>query len=234
MLGSLLNTDYANLTPASLPRLKTNHPDRTQTHIARKLWHFLTGIALIGVYIFSPKPLYAVWIVSALLILVVTFESLRLKTPEINSAIIRFFGAFMRQHEERSMSTTPHYLLSTVMAFALFPKDVAILSILFLACADPIASYVGISWGKFGPKLAPNRSLFGTLAGLATCLIIGWIYWTSYATTLHTLNHCLILTCIGALGGCLAELLPLEVDDNLTIPIISGFSLWLGSIILTA
>jgi len=40
------------------------------------------------------------------------------------------------------------------------------------------------------------------------------------------------LTVMGGLAGGGAELLPLEVDDNFSIPIVSGFVLWLAFILL--
>jgi len=35
---------------------------------------------------------------------------------------------------------------------------------------------------------------------------------------------------LGGFAGAVSELLPLELDDNFTIPVVSGFILWLGFI----
>jgi dolichol kinase len=42
----------------------------------------------------------------------------------------------------------------------------------------------------------------------------------------------LILSLVGGIAGGTAELLPLEVDDNFSIPVVSGFVLWLTFIVL--
>ena len=37
---------------------------------------------------------------------------------------------------------------------------------------------------------------------------------------------------MGGLSGGLAELIPFDMDDNFVIPVVSGFMLWLGMIVL--
>jgi dolichol kinase len=63
------------------------------------------------------------------------------------------------------------------------------------------------------------------LAGVITCAIIAFLFLSSLAVPTGTL---LALTVIGGIAGGTVELLPLEVDDNFTIPVVSGFVMWLG------
>lgn len=159
----------------------------------------------------------------------VAIEFSRLRNPEFNRKMIRMWGPVMRSSEIDRVSGIPFYLAATIVAIAVFPKPVAVLSILYLACGDPIASIFGILYGDRGPRFANGKSLIGTAAGVIACLMVTWFY-------LRTLNlppsSLAILTLIGGLSGGTAELLPLEADDNFTIPVVSGFVLWLGFILL--
>ena len=78
-------------------------------------------------------------------------------------------------------------------------------------------------------RLASGKSLIGTLAGTVTCAIVTFIFLTNLQLSDGVV---LTLTAIGGLAGGTAELFPLEVDDNFSIPIVSGFVLWLAFILL--
>jgi dolichol kinase len=135
----------------------------------------------------------------------------------------------MRACEVNRLSGIPHYLAATILAISIFPKPVAILSILYLALGDPIASLIGILYGSEGPRFASGKSLVGTTAGVLTCaLATGLFLKTSPVSSLNWM----LLTVVGGLAGGLAELVPLEVDDNFSIPVISGFVLWLAFILI--
>jgi dolichol kinase len=221
------NTKSLSLLEASL--YHTINKDRQNLHVSRKLWHCLTGLTFIYLHTQLRNPRIALGIVTALLFIDVTFELLRLKNTYINGIIIRYFKPFMRAHEIKTMSTIPQYLLATVIAFAVFPHDVATLSILFLACGDPIASLFGIQWGHLSFKITASRSLIGTLAGVTTCALISFFFYSTLPFSAR-----IAMTLVGGLAGGLAELAPIDMDDNFTIPIISGFSLWLAAILLAS
>ena len=115
-----------------------------------------------------------------------------------------------------------------MLAIAIFPKPVAILSILYLACGDPMASLIGILYGNKGPRFANGKSAIGTAAGVLICTLVTFIYLKSISIPDGTT---LILSLIGGLAGGMVELIPFDVDDNFTIPVISGFILWLAFMI---
>lgn len=156
-------------------------------------------------------------------------ETIRLRVPSINQRIMRLWGPIMRTSEVNQMSGTPHYLASAIIAIGIFPKPVAILSIIYLACGDPIASLVGILWGDRSIRLANGKSVVGTAAGVLTCSLVTFFF-------LRVMNlpvdQQILLTMIGGIAGGMAELVPVDVDDNFTIPTISGFILWLAFILM--
>ena len=136
----------------------------------------------------------------------------------------------MRSCEVTKMSGTPYYILATLLALAIFPKPVAILSILFLAVGDPIASMIGILYGRKSIRIAQGKSLVGTLGGVVSCALVTLAFLKVYPVPVSD-GIWLILGALGGLAGGLAELAPFDMDDNFTIPIISGFVMWLAFIV---
>ena len=202
---------------------------RTDLHLARKGWHMLMGLVIAFVFLSGMKVGTAVVTLGTILGFDLLMETARLRIPAVNDAIMRFWGPFMRASEMERMSAIPHYLAATILAIAIFPKPVAVLSILYLACGDPTASLFGILYGHKSVRLANGKSLIGTLAGVLTCALVTFIFLKTVPVSDTAL---LTLTVVGGIAGGTAELVPLDIDDNFTIPVISGFVLWLAFILL--
>ncbi|OFZ79669.1 MAG: hypothetical protein A3K03_06035 [Bdellovibrionales bacterium RIFOXYD1_FULL_44_7] len=202
---------------------------RTDLHLARKLWHMSMGLLLIAVYMSGMSRATAVVTLSSILGLDLFLEMARLHLPVFNEKVMRFWGPIMRNYERDRFSGVPYYLAAAALAVGIFPKTIAVLAIAYLACGDPIASLAGILFGHKGKKFKNGKSLVGTVAGVLVCSILTFIFISSS----HLGDqYVLALTFIGGVAGGSAELLPLEVDDNFSIPIVSGFVLWLAFIIL--
>lgn len=203
---------------------------RTDLHLARKIWHAGMGSLIAAIYQFSGmSAATAIILLASFLGFDLFIEMVRLRMPAFNERIMRSWGFLMRSSEINRISGVSYYIGATMLAVAIFPKTVAILAILYLAWGDPVASLMGILYGKKGPMLLPNRSLIGTAAGVLTCGVI-----TAFAVTSLSLSwpSAIALVVIGALSGGLAELIPFDMDDNFVIPVVSGFMLWLGLILL--
>jgi dolichol kinase len=120
-----------------------------------------------------------------------------------------FFGKVLREEEGPTLMGSTFFLFSTLLAILLFPKEVAIASILILILSDTTAALVGKGVGRipiFG------KTLEGSLAFLFCSLVIVWCY--------PNLNR--FWGSLGALGATLVEVLPIRIDDNLTIPLVAG------------
>lgn len=204
---------------------------RSELHLARKAWHLGMGLLIAFVYHSGMEPSTTILTLGGFLALNLGIEAARLRNPRVNQRVIRLLGPIMRSSEVNRVSGVPHFLLSTILAIAIFPKPVAILSILYLACGDPIASLFGILYGSRSIRLLQDRSLIGTAAGVVTCALITWFFLHGQGMMIPESTF-LALTIIGGLAGGTAELMPVDADDNLAIPMISGFVLWLAFILL--
>jgi dolichol kinase len=126
-----------------------------------------------------------------------------------------FLGTVLREEERDTLMGSTYFLFSSILVILFFPKPIAIVSLLILILSDTAAALVGKVVGRiriFG------KTLEGSLAFFFTSLIIVWVYpgldcfWGSLA----------------ALGATLIELLPIRLDDNLTIPLVAGAIMFFG------
>jgi dolichol kinase len=201
---------------------------RNDLHLFRKAWHMCMGLLIAFIYLSGISATTGVVILGTLFALSVTAEVLRLRVPSINEKVVRFWCPIMRSCEVNRVSGIPYYLLAALLAVGIFPKPVAVLSILYLAVGDPIASLVGILYGDRSIRFSNGKSLIGTLGGIAACFAVGFVFLKTLG--LPNLDTFLIAL-IGGFAGGLAEHLPLETDDNFSIPVVSGFVLWLTFIL---
>lgn len=196
---------------------------RNDLHLVRKAWHIATGLSGLIVYYNSDYSLQSV--ANFLLIFsLVAFavEFLRLRNEKMNMVLMSVMRPFMRESEKTSVSGLPFYALGVGLTLTLFPERIAILSVLFLIFADPIASVIGILYGK--DKILPNKSLQGTLAAFTVCYLITMVYGMRFS------NPNMNLLCFSLLAGVVgsfSELCSRYIDDNLSIPVISGTMLYL-------
>jgi diacylglycerol kinase (CTP) len=203
---------------------------RTDLHLARKAWHMGMGLMICAIYAYSGMSRStAVGIRGSALGMVLLLETARFRIPSLNAWLVRSWGLIIRSSEVNQVTGTPFYVGASLLAIAIFPKLIALLSILFLACGDPIASMIGILYGRLGPRFGNGKSLVGTLAGVVVCAVIAGAAFLSLGLDFPTW---VLLTLLGGLSGGAAEMLPVEIDDNFSIPIVSGFTLWLAFIFL--
>ena len=207
--------------PSSSWRLKL----RNDLHLMRKVWHCGMGVFMSLVYGLGTPKVVCVWLLISGLSLFLSAELARLRFPKFNRYAIKVMGPIMRSNEVSKMSGTPFYVGSVLLSVAIFPKPIAILSMLFLAIGDPISSLCGILWGNKSIRFSNGKSLIGTAAGMGICCVIAFIYLNVIGVP--PLSSFFIALAGGLAGGG-AEMIPLEIDDNFSIPLVSGLALWVA------
>ena len=119
-----------------------------------------------------------------------------------------------REEERKTFSSMTTFLVALFISVLLFEKNIAIASSVFLIFGDSFGKIFGLAFGKKW-IIKHKKSLEGTLAYIGAMLIFGYILYTS-------LDLSLWILIIGCLTAPLVELLSMGVNDNLTVPIISG------------
>ena len=205
----------------------SNIAKRQDLHLARKAWHASMGLLIVFLFwnVFSREG--SVQVLSLIFSAFLALEVLRLNSPRVNAFVVKVARPIIRTQEVDELSGIPYYIGAALLCVGLFPREIAALSILLLALGDPFASIIGIMYGDRGPKLPKGKSLIGTLGGIAMCFLVSLVF-----LGLHwegSFREIIILSLIGGLSGGMAELVPVDVDDNLIIPVLSGFVLWISS-----
>lgn len=165
---------------------------------------------------FTPQKFIPIGIIIFFLILISILEIERYKHPGLWPYITsKWYGKIFKQEPGRLEGTT-YFLIASLITIAIFSNGIAITALLFSTFGNAASAIVGIKYGKI-KLFRGEKSVEGTMAFFITCLIIGIILIGSPRLMLTPAN-----VLLGAAVATLIEVLPIPVDDNLTIPIISG------------
>ena len=198
---------------------------RSDLHILRKLWHISTGSLGLFLFMRGGESSTAFWATCVLILAIAGFltDIIRARVPAFNKIILKIAGPLMRRSEREGVSGLPFYALGVSLSLFFFQRDIAIVSVMFLVFSDPISSFFGILYGK--DKILPNKSLQGAVAGFFTCYLIT-LFYVMNNTTLGT--HILVFSIVSGVIGSASELVSaFNIDDNLTIPVLSGLGMTL-------
>ena len=200
-------------------RLLVLSRDRSRTHIERRLYHMGMGLTCFSLYAFILNRVEALW---TLLIVggpFVLFDVLRFYSPQLNELTLRLFGNIMRREELRRVSGNTFFIIGLILVTLFFPKPIVLLSVFYLAVGDPVAAIVGTMWGRH--KLPGGRkSIEGALANFSLSALGTFVFAVSYLK-LSPAQSCM-LAGVGGTASVIAEALPLPIDDNFTIPVVSA------------
>ncbi|MDY6914906.1 MAG: phosphatidate cytidylyltransferase [Candidatus Cloacimonadota bacterium] len=161
------------------------------------------------------KKLAVLYYLLPISVILFVFELLRLEHRTFKRFFWNFFGIMLRKHERSDFTGATYLMISSMICISLFPRDIAFLSLSFLAIGDTLAAIVGISFGK--RKLHKSeKSLEGSLA----CFLGTFVFALFFLDPQKYLVPVIALA--GAIGATLAESSRIAIDDNVKIPIFSG------------
>lgn len=179
---------------------------------ARRFFHLL-GLAIpFGYWSVEERLFLPLFYIAAALI--AGIEMARLKIEAAAALYNRLFKGLLRPRELTHFSGAFFFAIGASLAVALFPKDVAVSSLLVLSLADPAAAAIG---GRYGKIRLLGKTLEGSLAFFLFAFLILGLY--------NPLGGSILKYILPALAGTLAELYPGRLNDNLTIPLVVGAAL---------
>ncbi|MFW9819960.1 MAG: glycerol-3-phosphate acyltransferase [Candidatus Thorarchaeota archaeon] len=164
---------------------------------------------LIFVYIDRGIGLSLIGIVSLCFI---ALDILRFLHKRTNVLLTEKTQAIFRKGEEKRFSSMTIFMISTFVIVLFFEIEIAVTSLVFLVFGDMFGKIFGLAYGRH--KIF-EKTLEGTLAHIGVVIAAGFILYTSIDI------HILILIS-GGIAAPLIELLPIGINDNFTVPIISG------------
>ncbi len=213
---------------------------------SRKSIHLAGAIVPLAYYFFLSRGLLLAILGIALAVAAI-LEYVRLSGSHIFPRIL------LRGHEERGVIGGYFFaLLSTFLAVLLFDKPIAVVSILFLDVGDAITGLAGAAMsmvtgrgkadtrdygvnarpllGELYHALAHPKSPILMAVMFIVCGLIGLAFYPSLSISMIIL---------GAVGAVIADAFPwrlfgVVIDDNLSIPLISGALMLLASLAFKA
>lgn len=200
----------------------------------RKAIH-LTGISVPAAILLFGKGAAVVFVAAALMVAVLLERarlSGRLRLPAV------------RDHEVDRVAGYFYYILGALLTVALFSPPIAVAAMLMLALGDAASGIIGsvvkgsavrtLIMEGGGRRIKPVPVMVGTFA---VCLAVGYaarILEGAYFSAPGVLS--LLVCTAGAAAATFADAVPLSfrgkvVDDNLTIPLLSGSAMSLAALL---
>ena len=191
------------------------------SEFSRKIFHLLNMvIPLIHVYFIEDRMEMLIFL-SLMLIFCFFIEVFRTQYFILHKFFKKYLHFMMRDSEKEGEITGATWVFAgSLFTIILIPKPFCIVALFFLAVGDTFAALVGMNYPflKIGRK-----TLSGSIACFVTCCIIGLLF--SFGLNTSTIMF-------GAFIATLTELSSMKINDNLSIPIFSGVSMYSFNILL--
>ena len=211
------------IVPADLP-IPAHAPSATRKdlQLGRRLVHCANGCAIATAYALIFTHQQIVHTFGSIACLVYILDRVRIHYPELLVRAPWVNKLLFRAEEQFKESAMTPYAIAILLTLITFPKTVALIAIYTLAIADPLSALVGITWGR--RRIVPNKSLEGSAAFCAATVAITAI--VLRVTTVVAAGPIAAAAIAIGLAGAVFEMLPIRLDDNLTIPLFVGFAGW--------
>ena len=192
-----------------------------QSEYYRKIIHIFNLVIPFTYLFYLESRFEALRILIPLTLFTIIIEYLRIRSSMIKKIFDNYLFSMLRIHELDGKYTGASWIfISSVLTIAIFPKEIAVLSLVYMSLGDTVAGLVG---RKFGRIKFYNKTIEGFLAGLIVCLISGYLIQLSLP---------LVVVFSGAFAAMFIELLPLSIDDNLSVPLFAGTIMAIASTVI--
>ena len=183
----------------------------------RQIFHIFLGIAIAVLLLYDFIDKNTIFII-IILGMMVSYVSKKTEIPVICS-LLKKFG---RKEEIKNFPGNGiiFYFIGVFIALLLFPKDIAMASIMVLALGDSVSHIYGLHYGKTKHPLSKTKFLEGTIAGFVAGFIGALVFANWYEALL------------ASSAAMLAEAIEIkigaqQVDDNLIVPVVAGAVIWI-------
>ena len=185
---------------------KTGDEFSLKDELQRKSLHLAMIVIPAWVY-FTPRNTALLGLIIATFV-TVAVDLLRLSDHRLKRFFARFFRSLIRRHEEEHLIGSTYYMIAALLSVIVFDREIAIAALVFLVLGDSIAAIVG---KRFGRPMYWGKSPHGSIACFLVCVGAGIPLLGDWR-----------LAIVGAAAAAIAEALPVPMDDNMRVPILSG------------
>jgi dolichol kinase len=190
--------------------------------LVRKLIH-LCSLSIPIIYYFIPRS-SAIIILLILAVLAVLLDLSRYLHPATGKIFYKIFGFLLRKHEldvkKRNLNGATYVLISALLSIIIFPKVIFITAFTILIISDSMAALIG---RKYGRHKFLSKSLEGTLAFFVSAIVVVMLT----PKIEGSITEYLIGFIAAGIGAIVENVSFGFADDNLSIPLSIGLSMWL-------
>jgi dolichol kinase len=195
---------------------------RKDLQVGRRLIHLVNGSTIATAYALLFSHEQVIHIFGTIACVVYILDRIRIHYPEALRRAPWVNGVFFRAEEQFKESAMTPYAIAILLTILTFPKVVALIAIYTLAIADPLSAVVGVTGGR--SHVVPDKSVEGSLAFFAATF--GIVFGALLADTGAPFSQLFEAGLLVGLAGAIWEMLPIRIDDNLTIPLFVAFATW--------
>ncbi|MDE2873955.1 MAG: hypothetical protein OXU69_10750 [Gemmatimonadota bacterium] len=178
----------------------------------RRVFHMLGGVGTAAfVHYLGPESAIPLAVLATALAAGVALDWMRLRSRAANTLFFRTFAWLASPREAGRVASSTWFVLGALIVLLATPHRVFAPAMLVLACADPAASVIGRMWGR-------HKVGKGSWEGTAAFFVVAMGVLTPFVGIQTAL--------IAATAVAIMEVLPLGIDDNLTVPISTALVLW--------
>lgn len=195
--------------------------------LVRKLIH-LFSLSIPIIYYFIPSTT-SISILIGLTIFALVVDGSRFISESFANIFYKFFGFLLRKHEldkkKKNLTGATYVLLSALLCALIFPKVIFVTAFSILIISDTMAALIG---RKFGKIKFLRKSFEGTLSFFISASIV-----VLFTPKVDNLLLEYIIGIVAAFVGAIVENISYGfADDNLSIPVSVGLTMWLLYVII--
>ncbi|MBS3114021.1 hypothetical protein J4448_02885 [Candidatus Woesearchaeota archaeon] len=187
----------------------------------RQFFHIFLGIAIVALllYDFIDKKIILIIIITGIII---SYLSKKINIP----VIYNLLEIFERKEDIKKFPGKGiiFYFIGAYAALLLFPKDIAMASIMVLALGDSVSHLYGLHYGKIKHPFSKTKFLEGTIAGIIFGFIGAFVFLPWWDALLASFAAMIVEAVEIKIGTQ-------QVEDNLIVPFVAGAAVWLVRII---
>ena len=157
----------------------------------------------------------ALILIGGVVLFFLALDLVRLISKKINVFFFKDIKDLYKPKEYKKFSSITLFLFASFITVLVFDRAIAVLAVSYLIFGDFFSKFFGV---HFGRTRIFNKSLEGSLAHLNACFISGYIF-------LHFVPLSIPAYLTGVFVASLSEVLPLGVNDNFSVPLLSASSM---------
>jgi dolichol kinase len=197
-----------------------------RNELVRKAIH-LSSLWIPAFYYFISREL-ALCVLVPITLLFIAGDLGRYYSPSLQMLVNKLFGWILRRHEidakQKRLNGASYVLIAASLSILIFPKFIALTSFTILIIGDSVAALIG---RKFGTHHYGQKSFEGTLAFILSGILIILITpKIDYSMGEYFIGFAAVIV------GALVEAFVVNMDDNLSIPLSVGATMWVAYSVL--